>query len=186
MRPAHAAVASLFVLIAGCLHPSEPLRENTASTAINATSVPRAAMEARQKIPGLSLTATSPAHAAISGNEIPLVLSLTNHGHIPDTLVFFYVCRLYFNVYDQRGNLVYDGNGCVTLSSGPNPWTLILQPGETFQREQTWLATTYDVDTRAYVPAPPGVYRIRAYLAPHLGGQLDLAPPFVLRLLPSG
>ena len=170
------AIAGFFlVLLAGCIRPTEPKPGSMTPAIVYTPKAPQAAID-RQKVPGLSTRVTGPARAIVSGGEIPLVLSLTNHGHLPDTLRFFDQCRLFFAVYDQHGNQV-DGEGCLALGGGP----LVLGPGETYQVTQSWFAHTYR--DGKIVPLPTGLYRIYAVLAPHQGEQTDQSPPFVMRLV---
>ena len=122
----------------------------------------------------LTTSVRSATHTALSGGDIPLVLSVTNHESGPVTLYFASGCKLLFEVRDVRGARVSPSWGCTD-----NPTSLTLQPGETRESSTIWRAARYDYPTGLYVPLPAGRYAVRAFLA---GRDPYESRPFMVQL----
>lgn len=127
-----------------------------------------------QRAPRLTTRVSSTENTALSGSDIPLVLSVTNHEYRAVTLYFASGCHLLHEVRDSSGVRVSPSWGCTDF-----PTSLTLGPGETQESAHTWRAARYDYHLGAYVPLPAGRYEVRAFLA---GRDRYESQPFALWL----
>jgi hypothetical protein len=173
--------AALLVGLAftGCTQTVEPFRSSVTQTGPDARL--RAPVASARGVPHLSTSVEVEERSYATGNNVPLVLSVSNHERIPVTIPAL-GCALLYVVYDQRGTQVSGGFVC-----GNDVFPVItLNAGETVQRKMEWLASTYYYDDGlVFVPLPPGTYRIHAYLVPlsPLSWDTYLSTPHVVRLL---
>ncbi len=170
---------------AGCMQataPRPPLARE------DFRSPPGPSVRQLQRTPRMS-TGVEFGRTLVTGSLATITLTLTNHEREAITLLFPTGCQLLYHVYDQHGNRVDEGWGCVFFPS----W-LTIEPGVTARQQMPFVAAQYDYSRQAYVPLPPGPYRIRAYLDRHYYESQSFeacwdyegcfwSPPFVVRLL---
>lgn len=165
------AALALGLALAGCLQTTTPPpsanRSDLRSSAGPTKSAPA--------LLHLSTSVELSSRTVTGGDVSAIVVSVTNDERESVTLRFADTCQLLHAVYDRHGNEVPQQWGCFYV-----PTSLTIGPGETV-RQQRWLFTSrWDDRLHAYVPLPPGPYRVHAYLKRY--GYSS--PPAIVRIVP--
>ena len=163
--------------LAGCTETTKPfdLRPDDALRALRARGAPA------DGLPRMSTSVEVGERAIVTGNYVPLILSVTNNEHVPITVVNA-SCRLWYVAYDQHGTRV--SGSCAGGYYIPDPITI--QPRQSVEIRTYWLAASSYYDNGfVIVPLLPGPYRIQAYFEPDWPHPWDtyLSSPRVVHLV---
>lgn len=162
------------IVMSGCLQSTEPNQAGRTPASALPTGKSKPSPPVTTRAPHLATRVRSAAHDALSGSDVPLVLSVTNLENTAVTLHFGSGCQLLFEVRDANDTRVSESWFCAAF-----PTTMTLQPHETRESLESWMAAKYDYHLGVDVPLPAGRYEIRAYLA---RAEPYESPPLVLHL----